>query len=123
MPSIPGEPTEAPKPQPIGSFPLILLVMVVVCCGLFLLWRRSNELRTVIALQLKTWRTGEEVPDGAIRLSVDEGPTVTEFLEDTYDEDNEHLNMLNRTEEEELMTKQSSVAVAAREHTRNQSFA
>ena len=34
--------------------------------------------------RLKTW-TGQE---GNIRLSVDDGPSAAEFLEDDYDEDN-----------------------------------
>ncbi|OCH92536.1 hypothetical protein OBBRIDRAFT_773170 [Obba rivulosa] len=84
MAPIPGEPRTAPKPQPLGNFPLIFLFTTCTCCALFILWRRASTLRTVVAHQLKTWTR----KDGAIRLSVDDGPTAREFLEDDYDEDN-----------------------------------
>ena len=37
--------------------------------------------------RLKTWTRRE----GTIRLSIDDGPPATEFLEDDYDEDNDDL--------------------------------
>ncbi|EMD34897.1 hypothetical protein CERSUDRAFT_116433 [Gelatoporia subvermispora B] len=87
MAPIPGEPRTAPKPQPLGNFPLFFLFTTCTCCALFILWRRASALRTVVAHQLKTWSRG----DGAIRLSMEDGPTVEEFLEDEYDEDNAGL--------------------------------
>jgi len=36
---------------------------------------------------MKTWTRTE----GAVRLSVDDGPPAREFLEDDYDDDNEEL--------------------------------
>lgn len=41
----------APKPQPIGSFPFILLLTTATVCVLFIIWRRSDTLRTVVAHQ------------------------------------------------------------------------
>jgi hypothetical protein len=37
---------------------------------------------------LKTWRR----PEGRIRLSEDDGPSATEFLDGEFDDDNERLN-------------------------------
>jgi len=82
-----GEPRPSPKPQPLGNFPLILLFTTCTCCAVFLLWRRASKLRTVVAHQLKTWTQKE----GQIRLSIDDGPPVHEFLEDDYDEDHERI--------------------------------
>lgn len=41
----------APKPQPIGSFPFILLLTTAMVCVLFIIWRRSDALRNVVAHQ------------------------------------------------------------------------
>ena len=43
---------------------------------------------TISCLRLTTWGQGGE---GRIRLSVDDGPSAREFLDDDYDEDNERL--------------------------------
>ncbi|KAL6302573.1 hypothetical protein BKA93DRAFT_818391 [Sparassis latifolia] len=83
-----GEPRESPKPQPLGNFPLIFLFTTCTCCVLFLLWRRASSLRTVVAHRLNTWSRRE----GNIRLSIDDGPSSREFLDDDYDEDRESLN-------------------------------
>lgn len=94
----------APKPQPIGSFPFILLLTTAMVCVLFILWRRSDALRTVVSHQcvqtvssshlffsfvflfrLKTWTRQE----GAVRLSEDDGPPAHLFLEDDEEQDEE----------------------------------
>ncbi|KAI5887902.1 uncharacterized protein SCHCODRAFT_02639183 [Schizophyllum commune H4-8] len=81
----PGEPKEVPsKPQPIGNIPLIFLFTLAGLCICFLLWRRADALRKVVSHQLKTL-TGR--PDGQIRLSDDDGPTVEEFIVDDEDEE------------------------------------
>ncbi|KAK0445623.1 uncharacterized protein EV420DRAFT_921349 [Desarmillaria tabescens] len=113
MPTIaavaPGEPKASPKPQPIGNVPMILLLTTCVACVVFLLWRRANQLKSVISHQLKTWRQTE----GQIRLSTDDGPAATEFLEDDYDDDdNEDLTLVEDVGGR-LMQKKSSVAEAA----------
>ena len=41
----------APKPRPIGSFPFLLLCTTATACLLFVIWRRSETLRTVVAHQ------------------------------------------------------------------------
>ncbi|KDQ55980.1 hypothetical protein JAAARDRAFT_36773 [Jaapia argillacea MUCL 33604] len=87
-PMAPGEPRPAPKPQPIGNFPFIALITICILCFVFVLWRRASELKTVVSHQLKEWSR----PEGRIRLSEDDGPPATEFLEDDYDEDDEGLN-------------------------------
>ncbi|KAI0285591.1 hypothetical protein BC826DRAFT_1051712 [Russula brevipes] len=74
----PGEARPSPKPQPIGSFPFLLLLTTATACLLFILWRRSDALRTVVAHQLKTWTRQE----GAVRLSEDDGPPAHSFLGD-----------------------------------------
>ncbi|KAK0237296.1 hypothetical protein EDD85DRAFT_770616, partial [Armillaria nabsnona] len=102
------EPKASPKPQPIGNVPMILLLTTCVTCVVFLLWRRANQLKTVISHQLKTWRQTE----GQIRLSTDDGPAATEFLEDDYDDDNEDLTLAEDVGGS-LMQKKSSVAEAA----------
>ncbi|KAI9459829.1 hypothetical protein F5148DRAFT_1287035 [Russula earlei] len=81
----PGEARPAPKPQPIGSFPFLFLITTATVCGLFIIWRRSDTLRTVVAHQLKTWTRQE----GAVRLSEDDGPPAHSFLED--DENQEEM--------------------------------
>ncbi|OSX58002.1 hypothetical protein POSPLADRAFT_1174005 [Postia placenta MAD-698-R-SB12] len=83
----PGEPRQAPKPQPLGNFPLIILFTTCTCCVLFLLWRRASSLRTVVAHKLTTWTR----KDGQIRLSIDDGPPAHEFLQDDFDEDRERI--------------------------------
>jgi len=42
-----------------------------------------------IMYRLKTWNQSE----GRVRLSEDDGPPSTEFLEDDYDQDNEGLEL------------------------------
>ncbi|KAJ7457033.1 hypothetical protein FB451DRAFT_1142967 [Mycena latifolia] len=92
MPTIPGEPKESPKPQPMGgNMPMIFLFTTCTLCFLFILWRRASVLRSVISHQLKTITHSQS--EGAIRLSEDDGPPAREFLEDDYDDDNEGLNM------------------------------
>jgi len=86
----PGEPKESPKPQPIGSMLMIVLLTTCTLCLLFLLWRRADSLRRAVSHQLKTLTSSE----GRIRLSEDNGPPANEFLADDYDDDNEHLNDL-----------------------------
>ncbi|KAJ7699297.1 hypothetical protein B0H17DRAFT_1049378 [Mycena rosella] len=94
MPAIPGEPKESPKPQPMGgNMPMIFLITTCTLCFLFILWRRASALRSVISHQLKTITNSN--PEGAIRLSEDDGPPAREFLEDDYDDDNEGLDMDN----------------------------
>ncbi|KAF8970686.1 hypothetical protein BDZ97DRAFT_1790506 [Flammula alnicola] len=88
MSPVPGEPQESRKPQPIGNVPLIFLFTTCTLCVIFLLWRRADAIRRVVSHRLRTFRRSE----GAIRLSQDDGPPANEFLEDDYDEDNEHLN-------------------------------
>ncbi|PCH43137.1 hypothetical protein WOLCODRAFT_138210 [Wolfiporia cocos MD-104 SS10] len=83
-----GEPRQAPKPQPLGNLPFIILFMLCTLCAVFLLWRRASTLKAVVAHQLNTWTRKE----GRIRLSEDDGPPAREFLdEDEYDEDNRRL--------------------------------
>jgi len=88
MSPLPGEPKESPKPQPIGSMLMVVLLTTCTLCFLFLIWRRADILRRVVSHQLKTLTSRE----GRIRLSEDNGPPANEFLADDYDEDNEHLN-------------------------------
>ncbi|KAF8913350.1 hypothetical protein CPB85DRAFT_1300401 [Mucidula mucida] len=86
MPAIataPGEPTPSPKPQPIGHVPSILLLSLIFCCVVFILWRRASAVRRVVGVGLKSLNP----TDGPIRLSIDDGPSIAEFLEDDYDED------------------------------------
>ncbi|KAJ7454979.1 hypothetical protein B0H11DRAFT_1740061, partial [Mycena galericulata] len=86
------EPKASPKPQPMGgNMPMIFLFTMCTLCFLFILWRRASALRSVISHQLKTITHIE--PEGAIRLSEDDGPPAREFLEDDYDEDHEGLNL------------------------------
>ena len=42
---------------------------------------------TIVHARLETWNQG----GGRIRLSVDDGPSAREFLDDDYDDDNERL--------------------------------
>jgi len=74
----PGEARPSPKPQPIGSFPFLLLFTTATVCVLFIIWRRSEMVRTVVVHQLKTWTRQE----GAVRLSEDDGPPAHSFLGD-----------------------------------------
>ncbi|EJD04891.1 uncharacterized protein FOMMEDRAFT_139560 [Fomitiporia mediterranea MF3/22] len=78
-----GEPNKSPKPQPIGNEAFILLFTLCTLCALFILWRRANSIRTVVAHQLKTWTSTE----GRIRLSEDDGPPARSFVEDDADDD------------------------------------
>lgn len=45
------EPKEEPKPQPIGYMPMVILFTTCMLCALFLLWRRADTLRRVVAHQ------------------------------------------------------------------------
>lgn len=82
----------------------MFLFTTCALCALFLLWRRASALRGVvahqcvftiisnvrnthIALRLTSWPRN----DGRIRLSMDEGPSAREFLDDDYDEDHTGL--------------------------------
>ncbi|KAI8990364.1 hypothetical protein BD414DRAFT_514160 [Trametes punicea] len=82
-----GEPRLSTKPQPLGNGLTIFLFTACVLCAIFLLWRRASQLRRVMAHQLSNLPGG----DGRIRLSLDEGPSAREFLDDDYDDDNERL--------------------------------
>ncbi|OSD00069.1 hypothetical protein PYCCODRAFT_1371975, partial [Trametes coccinea BRFM310] len=82
-----SEPRPSTKPQPIGNSPFVFLVTTCMLCAVFLLWRRASQLRSVVAHQLQGLPGG----DGRIRLSMDEGPSAREFLDDDYDDDNERL--------------------------------
>ncbi|KAI0354241.1 hypothetical protein OH77DRAFT_1496838 [Trametes cingulata] len=82
-----AEPRPSTKPEPLGNVPLIFLFTTCMLCAVFLLWRRASALRSVVAHQLTSWPRG----DGRIRLSMDEGPSAREFLDDDYDEDNARL--------------------------------
>ncbi|EKM75376.1 hypothetical protein AGABI1DRAFT_46508, partial [Agaricus bisporus var. burnettii JB137-S8] len=89
------EPKEEPKPQPIGYMPMVVLFTTCVLCALFILWRRADGLRQVVAHKLKAITRQE----GGIRLSEDDGPPAREFLEDDDDEDNEVLPGNNSDDE------------------------
>jgi hypothetical protein len=90
--------------------PMIFLFTTCTLCFLFILWRRADALRSVIAHRcaaiilycfwiiypfsydrLKT--ITHPRAEGAIRLSEDDGPPAREFLEDDYDDDNEGVDM------------------------------
>ncbi|KAI0659592.1 hypothetical protein C8Q70DRAFT_120306 [Cubamyces menziesii] len=81
------EPRPSTKPEPIGNDLLIFLLTTCMLCAVFLLWRRASQLRSVVAHQLGTIPNNE----GRIRLSLDEGPSAREFLDDDYDDDNERV--------------------------------
>ncbi|KAI0830306.1 hypothetical protein BC628DRAFT_1357341 [Trametes gibbosa] len=82
-----GEPRPSTKPEPLGNAPLVILFTTCTLCALFLLWRRAHALRSVVAHPLTSWPHA----DGRIRLSMDEGPSSREFLDDDYDEDHAGL--------------------------------
>ncbi|KAH9851311.1 hypothetical protein C2E23DRAFT_860755 [Lenzites betulinus] len=82
-----GEPRPSTKPEPLGNAPLVILFTTCTLCALFLLWRRAHALRSVVAHPLRSWPQ----TDGRIRLSLDEGPSAREFLDDDYDEDHTGL--------------------------------
>ncbi|KAF6750301.1 hypothetical protein DFP72DRAFT_1048347 [Ephemerocybe angulata] len=44
-----GEPKPSPKPEPIGSMAWVSLITICTLCGLFILWRRADALRKVVA--------------------------------------------------------------------------
>jgi hypothetical protein len=54
-------------------------------CVLFIIWRRSDTLRTVVSHQLKTWTRQE----GAVRLSEDDGPPAHLFLGDDEEQEDD----------------------------------
>ncbi|KAI0263215.1 hypothetical protein BC834DRAFT_827914, partial [Gloeopeniophorella convolvens] len=98
------------KPQPIGSFPFLLLFTTATLCALFVIWRRSDRLRTVVAHQLKTWTRQE----GAVRLSEDDGPSASSFLEDEdLDDDSDELESAPRLPSAELQSMGRSRAEAS----------
>ena len=47
-------PKESPKPQPLGNFTVLFLFTTCTVCAIFLLWRKSASLRTVVAHQYVT---------------------------------------------------------------------
>ncbi|KAG6889679.1 hypothetical protein C0995_015427 [Termitomyces sp. Mi166 len=57
-------------------------------CILFIIWRRADSFRRVVAHQLRTLPIPQS--EGRIRLSIDDGPPAREFLDD-YDDDHEPL--------------------------------
>ncbi|KAI0726701.1 hypothetical protein C8Q72DRAFT_887286 [Fomitopsis betulina] len=79
-----AEPHPSHQPEPLGNTPFVFLFTT---CTLFLLWRRASALRGVVAHQLTSFSQN----DGHIRLSMDEGPSAREFLDDDYDEDHARL--------------------------------
>lgn len=87
----PNEPKPSTKPEPIGDMAWISLITICTLCGLFILWRRADALRRVVSRRLKLKTMGDS--EGRIRLSEDDGPSATEFLEDDFDEDNAHLDL------------------------------
>ncbi|KAL0952628.1 hypothetical protein HGRIS_006876 [Hohenbuehelia grisea] len=89
---MPPEPRKGTKPEPIGNFPTLFLFTTCTICALFLLWRRADTLRRVVAqtLHLKTWSQTE----GNIRLSEDDGPSSTEFLDDGDDDEDAQVVVL-----------------------------
>ncbi|KAL1943234.1 hypothetical protein VTO73DRAFT_4309 [Trametes versicolor] len=82
-----AEPRPSHKPEPLGNAPFVFLFTTCTLCALFLLWRRASALRGVVAHQLTSFSRN----DGRIRLSMDEGPSAREFLDDDYDEDHARL--------------------------------
>ncbi|KAG6883632.1 hypothetical protein C0993_004984, partial [Termitomyces sp. T159_Od127] len=87
-PTQPGDPQDSRRPQPIGSIPVLFFFMVCTMCMLFLIWRRADSLRRVVAHQLKTFPIPRS--EGPIRLSIDDGPPAREFIEDDDDDDDNH---------------------------------
>ncbi|KAI0691798.1 hypothetical protein BC835DRAFT_98912 [Cytidiella melzeri] len=83
-----GEPRKAPKPQPMGNFAMLFLFTTCTICALFLLWRRASSVRMVVAHRLQEW-TGNE---GGIRLSIEDGPSAREFIDDEEDEDTHDMS-------------------------------
>jgi len=96
----PGDARPSPKPQPIGNFPLIFLFTTCGLCAVFILWRKSDSIRAVVAHQLQTWN-GE----GRVRLSQDDGPSAAEFLgsDDEFDDDNRGLELEDGRELESVV--------------------
>jgi hypothetical protein len=45
------EPHESPRPEPIGSMPMIALSTICALCGIYILWRKSDSLRRVVSHQ------------------------------------------------------------------------
>ena len=45
------EPKESPKPQPIGSMLMVVLLTTCTICFLFLLWRRADVLKRAVSHQ------------------------------------------------------------------------
>src|ERR1700722_8968956 len=45
------EPSQSPKPQPLGNIPFILIFSTCTLCFLFILWRRADSLRSVVSHQ------------------------------------------------------------------------
>ncbi|KAH9920826.1 uncharacterized protein BXZ73DRAFT_91859 [Epithele typhae] len=89
MPVFPSaDPRPVTKEEPLGSWPLILLFTTCTSCVLFLLYRRASQIRTVVSHQYVFLFNHDT---GRIRLSVDDGPSAREFLDDDYDDDNERL--------------------------------
>lgn len=91
-----GEPKPSPKPEPIGSMAWVSLITICTLCGLFILWRRADALRKVVARRFNLKPLGSQ-SEGRIRLSEDDGPPSAEFLwnGDEYDDDNTHLDTVD----------------------------
>ena len=49
--SVVSEPKEEAKPQPIGNFPVVALLLLITLCALFLFWRKANGLRRIVGHQ------------------------------------------------------------------------
>ncbi|KNZ76608.1 hypothetical protein J132_09352, partial [Termitomyces sp. J132] len=77
------------RPQPIGNIPILFLFTTCTMCILFVIWRRADSLRGIVAHQLRTLPISQA--EGRIRLSIDDGPPAREFIEDDYDDDHEPL--------------------------------
>lgn len=105
-----GRPAHKPDPNPFGTGTVVFLLTVPSLCFIFLLWRRASSFRGAVSHQLQTWTSRD--PPGTIRLSTDEGPPASEFLEDDYDEDNAGLTI-----EETLAASRSELSMNPAAHT------
>ncbi|KAH0579984.1 hypothetical protein H2248_002803 [Termitomyces sp. 'cryptogamus'] len=105
-PTLPGDSQDSRRPQPIGNIPILFLFTTCTMCILFVIWRRADSLRGIVAHQwacfLFSFRRSHSptfrlrtLPisqaEGRIRLSIDDGPPAREFIEDDYDDDHEPL--------------------------------
>jgi len=91
---------------------MLILLTTCTCCLVFLLWRRASRLRAVVGHQLKSWTNGTQGSNGRIRLSLDEGPPSTEFLDPPNEDDDEDAVELEEDEfdlDDEPLTRISQV--------------